>query len=76
MILEPKKIKYVIVFTFPTSICHEMKELDAMILVFIISSFTTAFSPPANKSLWHKGYFELETIEQQKAELSASPPLA
>ena len=34
LILEPKKIKSVTASTFPTSICHEVKELDAMILVF------------------------------------------
>ena len=34
VILEPKKIKFAIVFTFPPSICHEMMELDVMILVF------------------------------------------
>ena len=34
VILEPKKIKSVIVFTFSYSICHEMMRLDATILVF------------------------------------------
>ena len=34
VILEPKKIKFAIVFTFLPSICHYMMELDAMILVF------------------------------------------
>ena len=34
VILEPKKIKSVTVSTFPPSICHEVKGLDAMILVF------------------------------------------
>ena len=36
MILEPKKIKFVTVYTFPPSICHEVMGLDAMILVFYI----------------------------------------
>ena len=34
VILEPKKIKSVIVATFYPSICHELMGLDAMILVF------------------------------------------
>ena len=34
VIMEPKKIKSVTVSTFPPSICHEVMELDAMILVF------------------------------------------
>ena len=33
-ILEPRKIKSATVSTFPPFICHEMMELDAMILVF------------------------------------------
>ena len=34
MILEPPKIKSVTVFTVSPSICHEVLEPDAMILVF------------------------------------------
>ena len=34
VILEPKKIKSVTVSIFYPSICHEVMELDAMILVF------------------------------------------
>ena len=34
VILEPKIIKYVTVFTFSPSICHEVMRLDTMILVF------------------------------------------
>ena len=44
VILEPKKIKSVIVSTFPPSICHEVMGLDAMILVFWKLSFKPAFS--------------------------------
>ena len=33
-ILEPKKIKSVIISISPPSICHEVMGLDAMILVF------------------------------------------
>ena len=34
VILEPKKIKSVAVSIFPSSRCHEVMGLDAMILVF------------------------------------------
>ena len=34
VILEPKKIKFVIASTFFTFVCHEMLQSDAMILVF------------------------------------------
>ena len=34
VILEPKKIKSVIVSIFSTSVCHEVMGLDAMVLVF------------------------------------------
>ena len=44
MILEPKKIKSVTVSTFSPSICYEVIGLDAMILVFWMLSFKTAFS--------------------------------
>ena len=43
VILEPKKIKSVIVSTFSPSICHEMIGQDATILVFSILSFKPAF---------------------------------
>ena len=36
MILEPEKIKSVIASTFSPFICHEVMELDAMVLVFLI----------------------------------------
>ena len=43
-ILEPKKIKFVTVSTFPPSICHEMKGPDAMVIVFGMLSLKPAFS--------------------------------
>ena len=43
VILEPKKIKSVTVYTFSPCICHEVMKLDAMILVFLILSFKPAF---------------------------------
>ena len=39
VILETKKIKSVTVSTVSPSVCHEMIELDAMILVFLDAEF-------------------------------------
>ena len=50
-----------------------MKGLEAMILVFIILSFKTAFSPHPNKPLRHNGYFELKTNEKQDTLKSSLP---
>ena len=44
VILEPQKIKFVTVSTVSPSICHEVMRLDAMILIFWMLSFKTAFS--------------------------------
>ena len=44
VILEPKKIKSVIVSTFPPSVCHEVVGQDAMILVFWMLNFKPTFS--------------------------------
>ena len=44
VILEPKKLKHIIVSTFSPSICCEMIVPDAMILVFWMLSFNPAFS--------------------------------
>ena len=44
VILEPKKRKSVTTSTFSPSIYHEVMELDAMILVFLIFSFKPALS--------------------------------
>ena len=44
VILEPKKIKWVIVFTFPPSIRHEVMGPDAMIFVFWMLNFKPALS--------------------------------
>ena len=44
VILEPKKIKSVTIFTFFPFICHEVIGLDAMMIVFWIWSFKPAFS--------------------------------
>ena len=59
VILESKKIKSVIAYTFSPFICHEVMVLDAMILGFWMLSFKSAFSSlfsPSSKgsfvSLW------------------------
>ena len=44
VILEPKKIKSLIVSTVSPSICHEVMRLDAMILVFWKLSLKPTFS--------------------------------
>ena len=44
VILELRKMKSVTVSTVSSSICHEVMGLDAMILVFWMSSFKPAFS--------------------------------
>ena len=49
VILEPKKIKSVIVSCFSPSICHEVMGPDAMIFVFWMLSFT--FHSPLSPSL-------------------------
>ena len=50
VILEPKKIKSVTVSTVSPSICHEVLEPDAMILVFRMLSFKPTFSLPLSLS--------------------------
>ena len=44
VILEPKKIKSLIISIVFPSICHEVMGLDAMVLVFLMLSFKPAFS--------------------------------
>ena len=45
VIIEPRKIKSAAVSTVSLSICHEVMEPDAMILVFWLLSFKPIFSP-------------------------------
>jgi len=48
VILEPKeKKKSITVYIFPPSICHDMRGLDAMILVFWMLSFRSEWKKPA-----------------------------
>ena len=42
--LKPKKRKSVIVSTFPPSVCHEVMGPDAMVFIFRMLSFKSAFS--------------------------------
>ena len=44
VILEPKKIKFVIIFIVSPSICHEVMGPDAMIFVYWMLNFEPAFS--------------------------------
>ena len=44
VILKPKKIKCITVSIVSPSLCHEVMELDALILVFWMLSFKPAFS--------------------------------
>ena len=55
VILEPKKINFVIISTASPSICHEVIGTDAMILVFWMLSFKPAF---------HSGYTNLHFHQQ------------
>ena len=50
VILDPKKIKSVTVFTVSPSICHEMIGPDAMILVFWMLSSKPTFHSPLSLS--------------------------
>ena len=50
VILEPRKIKSATVSTVSPSICHEVMELDAMILVFCMLSFKPTFHSPLSLS--------------------------
>ena len=44
VILEPRKIKSATVSSVSQSICHEVMELDALILVFCLLSFKPTFT--------------------------------
>ena len=43
VILKPKKVKYVTASTYSPSVCHEVVELDVMILVFWMLCFSQFF---------------------------------
>ena len=51
LILEPKKIKSVTVFTFSSSICHEVMGPDTTIFTFFLLSFKPAFPLSLRSSL-------------------------
>ena len=50
VILEPKKIKSVIVSSFSPSICHEVMGSDAMIFIFGMLSLSQLFHSPLSLS--------------------------
>ena len=52
VMLEPKKLKSVIVSIASPSICHEVMGPDAMILIFWMLSFKPAFYSPLSLSSW------------------------
>ena len=44
VVLEPKKMKSLTISIVSPSICHEVLGLDAMIFIFLMLSFKSAFS--------------------------------
>ena len=69
VILEPKKIKSLIVSIVSPSICHEVIGLDAMVLVFLMLSFKPAFSLSSYTFL--KRLFSSSSISAIRVMLSA-----
>ena len=69
VILEPKKIKLVIVSTVPPSICHEVMGLDAMILVFLMLSFKPTF--PLSSFAFFKRLFSSSLVSAIRVMSSA-----
>ena len=70
VILEPPKIKSLISIVYP-SICHEVMQLDAVILVFWMLSFKPTFYSPLSLSYLHS---ELKSINNLQN--TASPPFS
>ena len=66
VVLEPKKIKSVTIYTFSSSICHELMGPDALILVFRMLSLSQLFhsllSPSSRGSLVPLHFLLLECI--------------
>ena len=50
VILEPKNVKSVTILIVSPSICHEVKGLPAMILIFGMLGFKPAFHSPLSLS--------------------------
>ena len=68
VILEPKKIKSATISTFSLCICHEVMELDAMILVFWMLSFKPAsfyspLSPSSRGSLVSPRFLPFSSVQ-------------
>ena len=70
VILELKKRKFVAASTFSPSICHEVMGPDAMILVFWMLSFKSAFSFSSCKFI--KRLFHFSSLSATRAVSSAS----
>ena len=70
VILEPPKIKSLVSIVYP-SICHEVMQLDAVILVFWMLSFKPTFYSPLSLSYLHS---ELKSINNLQN--TASPPFS
>ena len=80
VILEPKKMKSLTVSIVSPSICYEVMERDAMILVFWMLSFKPAFSPSSFTFI--KRLFNSSSLSAIRVESSAhgkcliiTPPL-
>ena len=69
VILEPKKIHSVTVFIVSPSVYHEVMGLDAMISVFWMLSFKTAFSPSSFNFI--KRLFSSSLLSAKRVESSA-----
>ena len=78
VILEPKKTKSIVIFPFPTSICHEVMGPDAMILVFWMLSlnqlFHSSLSPASRGSLVLLHFLPLEWCHSTYLRLLISLP--
>ena len=62
VILEPRKIKSATISTVSPSICHEVMETDAMVLVFWMLSFKLTFSPSLSLSSRGSSSYSLSAI--------------
>ena len=69
VILEPPKIKSVIVSTVSPSICHEVMRLDAMIIVYWMLSFKPTFS--LSSSTFNKRLFSSSSLSAIRVVSSA-----
>ena len=73
VILEHKKMKSVSVSSFYPSICHDMMELDAMILAVLRQLFHSLLSPSLRGSLVPLHFLPLEWYHSLYEAVSISP---